>query len=116
MAVIHIRSSDIPTDRSAIDTHSFTATVSRIEVPHEGPRGWHHHGDHHVIAYLISGKMRIESGPGGRTITEPAPGDLVHIEPGTVHQETYDGAIATVGFTVGSGPGRVDVARPEGTD
>jgi hypothetical protein len=52
MAVIHIPSTDIPTDRSAIDTESFTATVSRVEVPHRGPRGWHHHGDHHVIAYF----------------------------------------------------------------
>jgi quercetin dioxygenase-like cupin family protein len=115
MAVTHIRSSDIPTDRSAIETESFTATVSRVEVPHRGPRGWHHHGDHHVIAYLISGKVRIESGPEGSIITEPSLGDLVHIEPGTVHQETYDGEIAMVGFTVGSGPGRVDVTGPDGS-
>jgi quercetin dioxygenase-like cupin family protein len=115
MAVIHIPSTDIPTDRSAIDTESFTATVSRVEIPPRGPRGWHHHGDHHVIAYLISGKVRIQSGAGGSIITEPSPGDLVHIEPGTVHQETYEGEIATVGFTVGSGPGRVDVAGPEGS-
>jgi uncharacterized RmlC-like cupin family protein len=68
-----------------------------------------------VIAYLISGKVRIQSGEGGSIITEPSSGDLVHIEPGTVHQETYEGEIATVGFTVGSGPGRVDVAGPEGS-
>jgi len=78
MAVIHIASSHIPTDRSAIHTESFTTTVSRVEVPHRGPRGWHHHGDHHVVAYLISRKVRIESGPGGGIITEPSAGDLVH--------------------------------------
>jgi hypothetical protein len=37
----------------------------------------------------------------------------VYIEPGTVHRETYAGDIAVVGFTVGSGPGRVDVAGPD---
>jgi uncharacterized RmlC-like cupin family protein len=113
MGVMHIPSTAIPTDRSAIETDLFTATVARLEAP-AGPRGWHHHAEHHVLAYLIAGRVRIESGLNGSIITEPRPGDLVHIEPGTVHQETYDGDVAIVGFTVGSGPGRVDVAGPSG--
>src|ERR671914_226304 len=75
--------------------------------------GWHHHGDHHVIAYLITGKVRIEWGVDGGKALEPAPGDLVHIEPGTIHRETYEGRVEIVGFTVGSGPGRVNVEGPE---
>jgi hypothetical protein len=66
-----------------------------------------------VIAYLISGTVRIESGPDGSVITEPSPGDLVHIEPGTIHRETYEGLVEIVGFTAGSGPGRVDVEGPD---
>jgi hypothetical protein len=42
-----------------------------------------------------------------------SPGDLVHIEQGTVHRETYEGLVEIVGFTTGSGPGRVDVAGPD---
>jgi quercetin dioxygenase-like cupin family protein len=113
MGIEHIPSSDMPSDRSAIDADGVTSTVARFEAPAGPPGAWHHHGDHHVIAYLISGKVRIESGPDGSVITDPSPGDLVHIEPGTVHRESYEGHVEIVGFTVGSGPGRVDVAGPD---
>jgi quercetin dioxygenase-like cupin family protein len=113
VGIEHIPASAMPSDRSAIETDGLTSTVSRFEVPPGPPGAWHHHGDHHVIAYLISGKVRIESGPDGSVITEPSPGDLVHIEPGTVHRETYEGLVEIVGFTTGSGPGRVDVADPD---
>lgn len=113
MGIRHVRSSDMPTDRSAIDEPGFTSTVSRVSDPPSGPGGWHHHGDHHVIAYLISGRIRIESGPGGEEVVELEPGDLVHIGAGTVHRETYHGAFASVGFTVGAGQGRIDVAGPD---
>jgi quercetin dioxygenase-like cupin family protein len=112
MGIEHIPSTAMPSDRSAIESDGLTSTVARFEAP-SGPGAWHHHGDHHVIAYLISGTVRIESGPDGIVVTEPSPGDLVHIEPGTVHRETYEGEIAIVGFTAGSGPGRVDVAGPD---
>ena len=111
MSVEYIPSTAIPTDRSAIETYLFTATVGRFEAP-AGPRGWHHHAEHHVVAYLIGGNVRIESGPDGSIVTEARPGDLVHIEPGTVHRETYEGKVAIVGFAVGSGQGRVVVDGP----
>ncbi|MGH3389564.1 MAG: cupin domain-containing protein [Actinomadura sp.] len=113
MGIEHIPSSAMPSDRSAIETDGLTSTVARFEAPPGPPGAWHHHGDHHVIAYVISGTVRIESGPDGSVITEPSPGDLVHIEPGTVHRETYEGLVEIVGFTTGSGPGRVDVAGPD---
>jgi quercetin dioxygenase-like cupin family protein len=113
MAVQHVPAGSIPSDRSAIDADGFTSTVGRFRSDSNEPRGWHHHGEHHVVAYVIEGTIRVESGPGGTILTEPAPGDLVHIEPGTVHRETYIGDIAIVGFTVGSGPGRIDVDGPE---
>jgi quercetin dioxygenase-like cupin family protein len=113
MGIEHVTSSAMPTDRSAIEADGFTATVVRFDAPPGPPGGWHHHGEQHVIAYVISGKIRIEYGPEGRVITDPSPGDLVHIEPGTVHRETYEGYVEIVGFTVGSGPGRVDVASPD---
>ena len=116
MGIVHIPSSAMPTDRSAIEAEGFTATVGSFEASPGPPGGWHHHGDHDVIAYVISGKVRIESGADGSVITDPSPGDLVHIDPGTVHRESYEGHVAIVGFTVGSGPGRVDVPGPDGND
>ena len=113
MGIEHIPASQMPSDRSAIETDGLTSTVARFEAPPGPPGAWHHHGDHHVIAYLISGRVRIESGPDGSVITEFSPGDLVHIEPGTVLRETYEGLVEIVGFTTGSGPGRVDVAGPD---
>jgi quercetin dioxygenase-like cupin family protein len=113
MGIQHIPSSAVPRDRSAIEGDGFTSTVVRFDIPPGPPGAWHHHGDHHVISYLIAGKVRIEWGVDGRKALEPAPGDLVHLEPGTIHRETYEGRVEIVGFTVGSGPGRVDVKGPE---
>ena len=113
MGIVHIPADEIPQEMSAIEGPGFTSTVSRFEAHGEAPGAWHHHGEHHVVALLISGTIRIESGPGGRVVTDPAPGDLVHIEPGTIHRETYDGTVELVGFTMGAGPGRVDVEGPD---
>jgi quercetin dioxygenase-like cupin family protein len=113
MAIVHIAAADMPTDRSAIEPGGFTATVGRFHAEPGPPGAWHTHGEQHVVAFLISGKVVIESGPGGSIVTEPAPGDLVHIEPGTIHRETYAGDVAVVGFSIGPPPGRVDVAGPD---
>jgi quercetin dioxygenase-like cupin family protein len=111
MAVIHLPKSEIPNDRSAIDRDGFTVAVVRFDAL-EGEGAWHHHGDHHVVAYVLAGTVRVESGS-SETITASA-GDLVHVEPGTVHRESYgDGEFEVVGLYFGSGPGRVDVEGPE---
>ena len=49
--------------------------------------GWHHHGDHESHIYVISGALRMESGPGGRDVVEAQPGDFVFVPPHTVHRE-----------------------------
>jgi uncharacterized RmlC-like cupin family protein len=90
MGVHRIAATEIPQDRSAIDTGGFTATVGEFDTP-EGHGDWHHHGDHHIVAYIISGNVRVESGADGNVVTEAGPGDLVHIDPGTVHRETLLG-------------------------
>jgi len=41
-------------------------------------------------------------------VTEMRPRDLVHIERRTVHREVYEGHIEMVGFTAGTGPGRIE--------
>ena len=50
--------------------------------------GWHHHGDHDTTLYVVSGRMRLESGPGGEVVVEAGPGDFLHVPAGAVHRES----------------------------
>jgi uncharacterized RmlC-like cupin family protein len=50
--------------------------------------GWHHHGDHETSLYVVSGVMRLESGPGGADVVEAGPGDFVHVPAHVVHRES----------------------------
>ena len=113
MAVHRIPASDIPNDRAAIEGDGFAIAVTRFDPP-AGWGGWHHHGEHHVVAYVMAGTIRIESRSSGSVTTEASAGDLVHIEPGTVHREDYGTEeVFSMGLYLGSGPGRVDVEGPE---
>ena len=91
MGVTHVRAANIPSDRSAIEGEGFTATFARFEHPPGREDRWHHHGDHHIVGYVVTGRIRIEVDDG--SVVEVAAGDIVHIEPRTVHRETYIGAI-----------------------
>ena len=114
MAVRRIAPSEIPHDRSAVEGDAFSATVASFDASAREDV-WHHHGDHDIIAYVIEGRIRIEtrSVDGSETV-RLEPGDLVHIERGTIHREAYEGHIGLVGFDVGTGPGRVDVDAVDG--
>ena len=50
--------------------------------------GWHHHGDHETSIYVLSGRLRMESGPGGRDVVEAVAGDFLHVPCGAVHRES----------------------------
>ncbi len=50
--------------------------------------GWHHHGDHDTTLYVVSGRMRLESGPDGSHVVEAGPGDFLHVPAGAVHRES----------------------------
>lgn len=116
MAVEHLPKTAIPNDRASIERDGFAVAVSRFDPP-VGEGHWHHHADHHVVAYVLAGTVRVDSGPSGTVITRASAGDLVYVEPGTVHRESYgEGEVAMVGFYFGSGPGRVDVDGPEGAN
>ena len=49
--------------------------------------GWHHHGEYESHIYVLSGALRMESGPGGADVVETEPGDFVFVPPHTVHRE-----------------------------
>src|SRR4051794_3008636 len=50
--------------------------------------GWHHHGDYETSIYVVSGRLRMQSGSGGAHVVEAVAGDFVHVPRGAVHRES----------------------------
>lgn len=77
--------------------------------------GWHHHGDHETVAYVVSGRFRLEHGAHGRDVVDAGPGEFVYIPPRAVHRESNpSGEQATVVLVrAGSGEVVVNVDGPE---
>jgi uncharacterized RmlC-like cupin family protein len=82
----------------------------------ESVSGWHHHGDYDSYIYAISGRLRLEWGPGGRESVEADPGDVFNIPKGVVHRELTLGAEKGAAFLVRVGTGEpvINVDGPEG--
>ncbi len=76
--------------------------------------GWHHHADYETSIYVAYGRIRIESGPGGREVVEAEPGDFVHVPRGAVHRESNpgDAESAIVVVRAGRGVPTVNVEGP----
>ena len=53
--------------------------------------GWHHHGEYDSSIYVVSGVLRMESGPGGGNVVEAGPGDFLHVPEGAIHREGNPG-------------------------
>jgi uncharacterized RmlC-like cupin family protein len=53
--------------------------------------GWHPHGEHDSVIYVVTGTFRVKSGPGGRDVAEAAAGDFMLIPKGVVHREENPG-------------------------
>ena len=53
--------------------------------------GWHHHGDNETTLYVVRGRMRLESGPGGHQIVLAEAGDFLHVPAHAVHREVNPG-------------------------
>jgi uncharacterized RmlC-like cupin family protein len=77
--------------------------------------GWHHHGDHETSIYVSTGALRMECGPGGRTVIDARSGDFVHVPRGAVHREgNPTGETATLVIVrAGQGAPTVNVDGPE---
>src|SRR5580692_3855688 len=46
--------------------------------------GWHHHGAHDSIVYVVRGAFDVETAEG---VVQARPGDFVHVPPHTIHRE-----------------------------
>src|SRR2546428_14191912 len=54
--------------------------------------GWHHHGDHESVIYVLTGRARLECGPGGKTVLEAGTGGFPCGPRGEVHRAGEPGA------------------------
>ena len=69
--------------------------------------GWHHHGDHEVYGYVISGTARFENAADENDSITVGPGDFFHVPSHTVHREanpSADQVNEVILFLYGSGP------------
>jgi uncharacterized RmlC-like cupin family protein len=67
--------------------------------------GWHHHGDFVSSIYVLSGTLRMESGPNGATVVEARPGDFLLVPKGAIHREGNPGDVESEIVVVRSGHG-----------
>lgn len=76
--------------------------------------GWHHHGSYETTIFVVSGKLRMESGPGGAMLLDAEPGDFVFVPPGAVHRESNpdDNESQVVVVRAGHGPAVINVEGP----
>ena len=77
--------------------------------------GWHHHGDYESHIFVVSGALRMESGPGGQEVVEAQPGDFVFVPPHTVHREgnPTSAEAAVIVVRAGSGEAVINVDGPD---
>lgn len=76
--------------------------------------GWHHHGDYDTTIYVVTGALRMESGPGGQSVAEARPGDFLHVPKGAIHRESNptDAESHIVVVRAGHGPPTTNVDGP----
>jgi uncharacterized RmlC-like cupin family protein len=72
-----------------------------------GTSGWHHHGAHDSVVYVVRGAFRVETGDG---VVLAGPGDFVHVPAHTVHRESNPGPDTAEVVLVRRGTGPVVVA------
>ena len=74
--------------------------------------GWHHHGEHDTVAYVVRGVFRVETEAG---VSEARPGDFVHVPAHTVHRESNPSLETAEVVLVrrGTGPVVVDADPPQ---
>lgn len=76
--------------------------------------GWHHHGEYESVIYVLTGRMRMESGAGGERVVEAIPGDFLFVPHGAIHREGNPDDVEGTAVVVRSGHGQpvVNVEGP----
>ena len=65
--------------------------------------GWHHHGGHRTVFYVLTGGFRVESGADGSEVVEAGPGDFVLVPEDAVHRESNPGTEVASAVVIRSG-------------
>ena len=75
--------------------------------------GWHHHGEHDTVMYVVCGAIEVETADGE---VRGNPGDFLHVPPHTVHREHNPASERSevVLLRHGTGPVVVNVEPPTG--
>lgn len=98
--------------RVAFEAEGLWAGTVRTDADMES--GWHHHGSHHSVIYMLEGRLRMDFGPGGRESVEAEAGDFVSVPPGAIHREASPGGeVTAVVIRAGEGQVVVNVDGPE---
>ena len=71
--------------------------------------GWHHHGDFETAIHVLTGRLRMEFGPGGSESFEAGPGDFVYVGRRAVHRESNPTDALATFVVVRSGEGEIVV-------
>ena len=84
----------------------------RVRTEAGATSGWHHHGDHDTVLYVLRGALRVETASG---VVQGDPGDFVHVPAHTVHRESNPTTETAEAVLVrrGTGPVVVNVDGPE---
>jgi uncharacterized RmlC-like cupin family protein len=112
----HARRTGAPTPgmmrEEAIANETTWAGIARTDA---GMRSaWHHHGAYESVIYVLTGRLRMESGPAGTNVVEAEPGDFLLVPRGAIHREgnpSQDQGTAVV-FRSGAGEAVVNVDGP----
>lgn len=77
--------------------------------------GWHHHGDHLTVGYVLKGQVDLEFGPGGRDRVVAREGEYFEVPKHVVHREGNMTSVAGEAILVrfGEGPVVIPVEDPE---
>jgi quercetin dioxygenase-like cupin family protein len=92
------------------------ATMMRARAAPHAVSGWHHHGEHDVLGFVVSGAARFEFGPNGSDAVEVCEGGFFHVPAGLVHRDVNPLEIEQeiVLTLVGEGPLVVNVESAGG--
>ena len=94
-----------PGMRRQLAMHDEGMWTGVVDTEPEAVSGWHHHGEHETTLYVVSGRMRLESGPGGEDVVEAGPGDFLRVPAGAVHRESNPGSEPSRAVIVRCGTG-----------
>lgn len=83
----------------------------RVRTAPGATSGWHHHGNHDSVLYVVAGGIRLETSAG---VVEGEPGDFLHVPAHTVHRESNPSAETGEVVLVrrGTGPVVINVDGP----